>query len=150
MPPVKDRPALSSAPVLPRLLKIKISESLQRLPWFFNTLADAGISSSLILRSAATLVFEGLAGIAKGGGLTGASILGVSVDIIWPNITKTYHILMSLHQWIAAFELLKNNAKFIHLDRIQKKANITLEVQLKDTLVDEARSSAQDEMVFDD
>ncbi|CZS94045.1 uncharacterized protein RAG0_04076 [Rhynchosporium agropyri] len=116
----------------------------------FNTLADAGISSRLVLRSAPTLVFEGLAGIAKGGGLTGASILGVSVDIIWLNINKTYHILTFLHQWIAAFEPLKNNAKFIHLDRIQKKANITLEVQLKDTLVDKARSSAQDEMVFDD
>ncbi|KAH7306072.1 hypothetical protein BKA65DRAFT_601820 [Rhexocercosporidium sp. MPI-PUGE-AT-0058] len=146
-PPTKDRPPQASAPAaLP--LKIDVPQSLQRMPLTFSTLDEAGTFYGLIVRFAVSFVSQGLARIAREGSLTGAYTPGSTSEVIPPEVFKAQAALTdSLHHWMAAFAPLKNGSDFKNLD--QKKACITLELQMKATYMGAIKSLVQDEMAFD-
>jgi hypothetical protein len=146
--PPADRPPQSSvsSPLPP--LKIDGPECFERMPKSFNTLIEAGKFYSAIVRFAVSFVAQGLPRIARVSSLTGAYAVGVTGEIIPPEIAKAQATLTeSLHRWMAAFDPLKNSREFKTLD--EKKASITLELQMKATYMGTIKSLAQDEQVFD-
>ncbi|KAH6695858.1 hypothetical protein BKA61DRAFT_531494 [Leptodontidium sp. MPI-SDFR-AT-0119] len=147
-PPAKNRPPQPSAPTSLPPLKIDVPQSLQKMPLTFISLGEAGNFYGLIVRFAVTFVSQGLSRIARKGSLTGAYTPGAASEPIPPEVIKAQAVLTdSLHQWMAAFAPLKNGAEFKDLD--QKKACITLELQMKATYMGTIKSLAQDEMAFD-
>ncbi|KAK0109470.1 hypothetical protein ONS95_002162 [Cadophora gregata] len=147
-PPPKEKPPQTSPPTSLPPLKVDLPPSLKRLPLSFGSIAEAGVYYGLIVRFAVTFVSQCLPRIARSGSLTGSYTPGSASEAIPPEITQAQLALTeSLHQWMAAFAPLKYGAEFKQLD--QRKACITLELQMKATYMGTIKSLAQDEMVYD-
>ncbi|KAL2068591.1 hypothetical protein VTL71DRAFT_14928 [Oculimacula yallundae] len=150
--PGNDRPSPPSTPALLPPLKIELPESLQNMPAAFSSLGEANFFYGLIVQFAVVFVSQGLARIARPGTLLGTIprtyIASVVVDTIPPEVTKAQIILTNcLHSWMAAFIPLKTSIEFAQVE--QKKACITLELQMKAIYMGTIKSLAYDEMAFD-
>ncbi|RDW58837.1 hypothetical protein BP6252_13313 [Coleophoma cylindrospora] len=145
-PPTNQPPPSASTPLPP--LKIDHPEGLQRIPESFESLSEAGKFYGAIVKFAVSFVAQGMSRIARATSLTGAYFVGVTHDTLPPEITKAQAILTeSLHRWMTAFTRFKTVRKFKTLE--EKKAAITLELQMKATYMGAVKALAQDELEFD-
>ncbi|KUJ16116.1 uncharacterized protein LY89DRAFT_782423 [Mollisia scopiformis] len=130
-------------------LRIDDPEKSERMPESFSDLTEAGKFYGNIVRFAVTFVAQGLPRIAGASSLTGAYQVGVATGNQIPDdVAKAQATLTkSLHRWMKAFAWLRSNRKFQTL--AEKKASITLELQMKATYMGAIKSLAQDELVFD-
>ncbi|PBP21013.1 hypothetical protein BUE80_DR008177 [Diplocarpon rosae] len=129
-------------------LRIDVPERIVRMPKVFDSLSEAGEFYSSIVRFAVTFVSQGLPRMARAGSLTGTYTIEVIDAVIPREIMKAQAALTeSLQRWMAAFTPLKTAAKYTSRD--DRKASITLELQIKATYMGTVKSLAQDELVFD-
>ncbi|CAL3972449.1 unnamed protein product [Diplocarpon coronariae] len=146
--PPSDRPQPLSPSSSPPPLRIDVPKGLMRIPEVFGSLNEAGKSYSAIVRSAVVFVSQDLPRIARSSSLTGTYTAGAVDAVIPPEIIRAKAALAeSIQRWMAAFSPLKIAANYMSLN--DRKASITLELQMKATFMGTVKSLAQDELVFD-
>lgn len=131
-------------------LNIDDPERFERMPNSFSTLTEAERFYGTIVRFAVTFVSQGLPRIARTSSLTGSyTVESKSESIpIPPDIAEAQKTLeASLRRWMAAFAHLQSMREAQTLE--EKKASMTLELQMKATYLGTVKSFCQDELWFD-